>query len=180
MITLWPVKGVSATVYHNVLSQSRSCLGSMFEVPTEVRVEKRGVLCDPRKLLPREHALPPTSSAGNTFDTSALALLSVGLFASQALLFRGSARLPPRRTGLNPRAGSPDFRKWESCRTMPLVGGFSQGYLPFPPLLHSGAAPYSLQSPSSALKISLLRDAQISSIFSGGDWVPKFEDPILG
>ncbi|KAJ8871799.1 hypothetical protein PR048_028139 [Dryococelus australis] len=25
-------------------------------------------------------------------------------------------------------AGSPDFRKWESCRTMPLVGGFSRGY----------------------------------------------------
>ncbi|KAJ8873698.1 hypothetical protein PR048_024530 [Dryococelus australis] len=24
-------------------------------------------------------------------------------------------------------AGSPDFRKWESCRTMPLVGGFSRG-----------------------------------------------------
>ncbi|KAJ8868673.1 hypothetical protein PR048_030212 [Dryococelus australis] len=24
-------------------------------------------------------------------------------------------------------AGSPDFRKWESCRTMPLVGGFSWG-----------------------------------------------------
>ncbi|KAJ8871029.1 hypothetical protein PR048_027332 [Dryococelus australis] len=23
--------------------------------------------------------------------------------------------------------GSPDFRKWESCRTMPLVGGFSRG-----------------------------------------------------
>ncbi|KAJ8898251.1 hypothetical protein PR048_003611 [Dryococelus australis] len=25
-------------------------------------------------------------------------------------------------------AGSPDFRMWESCRTMPLVGRFSQGY----------------------------------------------------
>ncbi|KAJ8865663.1 hypothetical protein PR048_033183 [Dryococelus australis] len=41
------------------------------------------------------------------------------------------------------------------CRTMPLVGGFSRGS-PFPPL-HSGAAPYSLQSLSSALKTSLLR-----------------------
>ncbi|KAJ8865875.1 hypothetical protein PR048_033398 [Dryococelus australis] len=26
------------------------------------------------------------------------------------------------------QAGSPDFRKWESCRTMPLVGGFSRGF----------------------------------------------------
>ncbi|KAJ8888611.1 hypothetical protein PR048_008103 [Dryococelus australis] len=34
--------------------------------------------------------------------------------------------------------------------------------LPFPPPLHSGAAPYSLQSLSSALKISLLRVKQIS------------------
>ncbi|KAJ8868474.1 hypothetical protein PR048_030002 [Dryococelus australis] len=33
----------------------------------------------------------------------------------------------------------------------------------YPPSLHSGATPYSLQSPSSALKTSLLRAAQISS-----------------
>ncbi|KAJ8882479.1 hypothetical protein PR048_014290 [Dryococelus australis] len=31
------------------------------------------------------------------------------------------------RTGLNPRPGSPDFRKWQSCRTVLLVGGFSRG-----------------------------------------------------
>ncbi|KAJ8888427.1 hypothetical protein PR048_007917 [Dryococelus australis] len=30
-------------------------------------------------------------------------------------------------------AGSHDFRKWESCRTMPLVGGFSQGSHVSPP-----------------------------------------------
>ncbi|KAJ8870036.1 hypothetical protein PR048_029047 [Dryococelus australis] len=37
------------------------------------------------------------------------------------------ARLPPRRNRVQSPAGSPDFRKWESCRTMPLVGGFSRG-----------------------------------------------------
>ncbi|KAJ8898027.1 hypothetical protein PR048_003387 [Dryococelus australis] len=37
---------------------------------------------------------------------------------------------------------TPDFRKWESCRTMPLVGGFSPD-LPFTPPFHSGTAPYS-------------------------------------
>ncbi|KAJ8895872.1 hypothetical protein PR048_001212 [Dryococelus australis] len=42
-------------------------------------------------------------------------------------------------------------------------GGFL-GDLPFPPPLHSGAAPYSFQSPSSALKTSLIRAAQISSL----------------
>ncbi|KAJ8881822.1 hypothetical protein PR048_018308 [Dryococelus australis] len=36
----------------------------------------------------------------------------------------------------------PVFRMWESCRTMPLVGGFL-GDLPFHPPVHSGAAPYS-------------------------------------
>ncbi|KAJ8872521.1 hypothetical protein PR048_026127 [Dryococelus australis] len=30
---------------------------------------------------------------------------------------------------------TPDFRKWESCRTMPLVGGFSQGSSVSPPAL---------------------------------------------
>ncbi|KAJ8887633.1 hypothetical protein PR048_013851 [Dryococelus australis] len=37
------------------------------------------------------------------------------------------ARLPPTKTNrVQSPAGSPDFRKWESCRTMPLVGGFSR------------------------------------------------------
>ncbi|KAJ8883599.1 hypothetical protein PR048_015443 [Dryococelus australis] len=39
-----------------------------------------------------------------------------------------TTRLPPRRTGFDSRVGSlPDFRTWESCWTMPLVGGFSRG-----------------------------------------------------
>ncbi|KAJ8882820.1 hypothetical protein PR048_014634 [Dryococelus australis] len=51
---------------------------------------------------------------------------------------------------------TPDFRKQESCRTMPLVGMFSRG--------SPGAAPYSpLTLPSSALNTSLLSAAQISS-----------------
>ncbi|KAJ8887166.1 hypothetical protein PR048_013381 [Dryococelus australis] len=47
---------------------------------------------------------------------------------------------------------------------------------PLPPPLHSGAAPYSLQLPSSALKTSLLRAAPISSLkftslhFTTLDW----------
>ncbi|KAJ8878055.1 hypothetical protein PR048_022518 [Dryococelus australis] len=60
-------------------------------------------------------------------------------------------------------AGSPDFREWELCRTMPLVSGFSRGSTVSPPF-HSRIAPYSPRSPSSALKISLLRAAQISSL----------------
>ncbi|KAJ8881010.1 hypothetical protein PR048_017483 [Dryococelus australis] len=55
----------------------------------------------------------------------------------------------------SPAASLLDFRKWES--------GFV-GKLSFPRPLHYGAAPYSLQSPSSVLKTSLLRAAQISPL----------------
>ncbi|KAJ8897814.1 hypothetical protein PR048_003167 [Dryococelus australis] len=51
----------------------------------------------------------------------------------------------------------------ESCWKTPLVSGFSRD-LPFPPPFHSGAAPYSPQSPASALKTSLLKAAQIFSL----------------
>ncbi|KAJ8888944.1 hypothetical protein PR048_008438 [Dryococelus australis] len=59
-------------------------------------------------------------------------------------------------------AGSPDFRKCESCRTMLLVSGFPQG---FPvSLALSLRRCCSPQSPSPALKTSLLRATQISSL----------------
>ncbi|KAJ8894552.1 hypothetical protein PR048_007209 [Dryococelus australis] len=65
-------------------------------------------------------------------------------------------------------AGSPDFRKWESCRTMPLVGRFPWGFpLPPPPptnipaLLHTH-----LTSPSLALSTSMLTAVHISPLHS--------------
>ncbi|KAJ8865831.1 hypothetical protein PR048_033353 [Dryococelus australis] len=58
------------------------------------------------------------------------------------------ARSPPTKANrVRSPAGSPDFRQWESCRTMPLVGRFSRG---------SPVSP----ATSSALKISLLRAAK--------------------
>ncbi|KAJ8881826.1 hypothetical protein PR048_018312 [Dryococelus australis] len=53
---------------------------------------------------------------------------------------------------------SPDSRKWEMCRMMPLVGWFSRGS----PL--SFRRRFIPKSPSSDLKTSLLRSAQISSL----------------
>ncbi|KAJ8876822.1 hypothetical protein PR048_021269 [Dryococelus australis] len=56
-----------------------------------------------------------------------------------------------------------DVRTWESCRTLPLLGGFSRD-LPFPPPLASTALLHThLASPSSSLKTGMLRVAQISS-----------------
>ncbi|KAJ8891808.1 hypothetical protein PR048_004362 [Dryococelus australis] len=40
---------------------------------------------------------------------------------------RPHARLPPRRTGLNPRSGHQNYHKWESCRTILLVDGSFRG-----------------------------------------------------
>ncbi|KAJ8883017.1 hypothetical protein PR048_014856 [Dryococelus australis] len=49
---------------------------------------------------------------------------------------------PSKANRVQSPAGSlPYFRKWESCRTMLLVGGFL-GDLSFPPTLHSGTTPY--------------------------------------
>ncbi|KAJ8892544.1 hypothetical protein PR048_005125 [Dryococelus australis] len=57
--------------------------------------------------------------------------------------FHRSACSPPTKweaSRFNPRSGSRDFCKWESCRTMPFVGGFSRGSPVFPapliPALH--------------------------------------------
>ncbi|KAJ8883144.1 hypothetical protein PR048_014984 [Dryococelus australis] len=58
-------------------------------------------------------------------------------------------------------AGSPDFGKWESCPTMPLVGGPSLGLPHSPP----PGRPSGTQPPSPALKTSLLRATQIEVIY---------------
>ncbi|KAJ8874933.1 hypothetical protein PR048_022823 [Dryococelus australis] len=57
-------------------------------------------------------------------------------------------RLPPTTVirAQSPSGSLPEFRMWESSRTMPLVGGFFVGDLPFLPPLHSDAAPFSPQS----------------------------------
>ncbi|KAJ8866021.1 hypothetical protein PR048_033545 [Dryococelus australis] len=63
-----------------------------------------------------------------------------------------TSRLPPGRSEFDFRAGQlPDFRTRESRQTMPLVGGFSRRS-PLP-LVHSGAAPYNLTSPSTPHQI---------------------------
>ncbi|KAJ8888057.1 hypothetical protein PR048_007543, partial [Dryococelus australis] len=82
-----------------------------------------------------------------------------------ALMFRrGKHCSPPTKADRvqYPVGSLSDFRKWESCRTIPLVGGFTWGtpVSPFPcipALLHSHLASLTL-----ALKTSLLRSALIS------------------
>ncbi|KAJ8881222.1 hypothetical protein PR048_017696 [Dryococelus australis] len=99
---------------------------------------------------------PPNQSANSTlpltqqFSTTSLMGGNHGTKTGQIELFLHSPhlkplgghgsradrlRLPLRRNGFNPRpVNSPDFRKWESCRTMPLVGEFFRRYPVFPAL----------------------------------------------
>ncbi|KAJ8896069.1 hypothetical protein PR048_001411 [Dryococelus australis] len=64
------------------------------------------------------------------------------------------ARSPPTKAiRVQSPAGSPDPRMWESCRIL--------GDLPLPHTHQSRAAPYSPQSPSSALKTSLFKSHPI-------------------
>ncbi|KAJ8868297.1 hypothetical protein PR048_029813 [Dryococelus australis] len=60
----------------------------------------------------------------------------------------------------------PDICMWELCQAMPLVSGFSRRSPPKP--IHSGAAPYSPQSPSPALKISLTQQ-MFRTVYSAFD-----------
>ncbi|KAJ8889161.1 hypothetical protein PR048_008655 [Dryococelus australis] len=50
------------------------------------------------------------------------------------LVTQNSFRLPPptKANRVQSPAGPPEFRKWESCQTMPLVSGFSRGSPVFP------------------------------------------------
>ncbi|KAJ8871716.1 hypothetical protein PR048_028048 [Dryococelus australis] len=68
-----------------------------------------------------------------------------------------------RRTGFNPRPGHRIFAYGNRARRYRWSAGFL-GDLPCPTPFNSGVAPYSPPSPSSALKTSLIRAAQISSL----------------
>ncbi|KAJ8893493.1 hypothetical protein PR048_006091 [Dryococelus australis] len=113
----------------------------------------------PRRVVRcRENRLPPGMTATRHANQPWLVLKGAAV----------AERLPCSPHTKANRVRSPagslsDFRVWELCRTMPLVYCFL-GDFPFPPLFHTGAAIYSPQSPSSALKTSLLRAAQSSSL----------------
>ncbi|KAJ8875433.1 hypothetical protein PR048_023328 [Dryococelus australis] len=81
-----------------------------------------------------------------------------GVSSQGATVAKRLARSPPTKVNrVQPPAGSPGGA--DGSRV------FSGS--PVPPPLHSGAAPYSLQSPSSALTTSLQRDRSTSSLVYG-------------
>ncbi|KAJ8894034.1 hypothetical protein PR048_006644 [Dryococelus australis] len=74
-------------------------------------------------------ATPPGIEPGSPWrDASSLATTSPRPLTSGATVPERLTRSPPTKANqVQSPAGSPDFRKWESCRTMPLVSRFSRG-----------------------------------------------------
>ncbi|KAJ8877392.1 hypothetical protein PR048_021846 [Dryococelus australis] len=181
-------RGIRATTHHCRHQSESGCYTLIVRCSTTVRVLRHKVKewhkCQKFILLLLRRRLTPTIAKEEfraTHSTSTrrdgICFILIGHRSSQrntshycGTSFRDgllqlfhTTRLPPRRARFYSRPGSlPDFGKWESCRTLPLVGEFSWG-LSFPPPFPSGAAPYSPQSPTSALKTSMLRAVHISS-----------------
>ncbi|KAJ8870007.1 hypothetical protein PR048_029018 [Dryococelus australis] len=79
-------------------------------------------------------------------------------------LLLGHNRITPERDyGAAVVKSHSDFRTWESCRTVPLVGGFSRGSPIFPALAFRRRS-ITTSSPSSPLKTPTLRAVQISPL----------------
>ncbi|KAJ8883862.1 hypothetical protein PR048_015717 [Dryococelus australis] len=75
-------------------------------------------------------------------DYSILSYFSIPIGAAVAERLAHSPPIKAKRVQ-SPVGSLPDFRMWESCRPMPLVGGFPRGSLPFTLPLHSSAVPFS-------------------------------------
>ncbi|KAJ8869149.1 hypothetical protein PR048_030717 [Dryococelus australis] len=115
----------------------------------------------PRRTLVRSPAVPfPDFRTWETWHT----LPSIGWPVLLHTRQYGTRYLFPCKSaiGSEPSRAYTESTQAGRCRWL---AGFL-GDLPFPPPFHSSAAPYSPQSPSSALKTSMLRAVQISSLTS--------------
>ncbi|KAJ8869062.1 hypothetical protein PR048_030623 [Dryococelus australis] len=120
-----------------------------------------------------EHNLLPSlmPSAGPALAFRHLAYVPSARVCSlhDAALITPALRLPPSATVAERLACSPPtraIRVQSPAGSLCIFGkwGFMSGDLPFPPPFHSCTAPYSPQSPPSALKTSMLRAVRISSL----------------
>ncbi|KAJ8871310.1 hypothetical protein PR048_027627 [Dryococelus australis] len=110
-------------------------------------------------------------------------------FPRQAISLETRGRGDPAVNPLAPHEGelgsipgrvTPDFRMWETCRTMPLVGGFSRGSPVRPCLFVPALLQTHLASPLSPPKTTTLRAAQISSLTHSLtlDTRPKYKEAV--
>ncbi|KAJ8875116.1 hypothetical protein PR048_023009 [Dryococelus australis] len=117
-----------------------------------------------------QHVVPPhlqhiaTSSVAYHIHVIHYIMFLIFTLAQRSAVVQWLDYSPPDKANRArfPAGLPPDFRMWESCRTMPLVGGFSRD-LPLPLAFAFRRCSIHLASPSSALKSPLVRTAQISS-----------------
>ncbi|KAJ8866719.1 hypothetical protein PR048_032580 [Dryococelus australis] len=151
--TVTPTDGGFPTEETNLLLQQNSTLHVLEHL---LEQQQALTLVDSTIKLPVKLTASQWEQIKNV--TSILKIFDHVILAARAAVAEQLARSPPTKANwVKSPAGSPDFHKWELCRTMQLVGisHFS-----------NPVVPYSLQSPSSALKTLLLRAAQISSLNS--------------
>ncbi|KAJ8881689.1 hypothetical protein PR048_018175 [Dryococelus australis] len=124
---------------------TRAELGSRCVLPAASPPLNLPLICASARLKRPKRPLPRVR---RRTELACLSTARVGATVAERL-----ARSPQTKANwIQSLAGSPDFRKWESCRTMPLVGGFSRGS----PVCPAPSFRRRSVSPTSAFKTSLL------------------------
>ncbi|KAJ8893567.1 hypothetical protein PR048_006167 [Dryococelus australis] len=92
------------------------------------------------------HSPPPGGEKWPTFRGAQLprvtSLTETTTFKEVTVVERLARSPPTKANRVQSQVGSPEFLKWESCRTMPLVDGFSRGSPIFPASLFWGHSIY--------------------------------------
>ncbi|KAJ8873692.1 hypothetical protein PR048_024524 [Dryococelus australis] len=103
--------------------------GRLCELPSRREEREQPAGCNPTH-YPLIAAPTQVPDKDSNFDKhSRRPAVPIFTYPTEATVAERLARsLPTKANRVQYPAGSPDFRKWESCRTMPLVGGSSWGY----------------------------------------------------
>ncbi|KAJ8897209.1 hypothetical protein PR048_002555 [Dryococelus australis] len=136
-------------------SHFMSCPGMMGTYGSQLESSSLGE----SDLTPLSHTYPPnlgvhsSSVESSVSGTRRDSTTTAGIDTTGAAVAERLAHSPPIKANrAQSTAGSPDFRKWESCRKMPLIGGFSRSIF--------------ISITYIALNTSMLRAVQISSLHS--------------
>ncbi|KAJ8890979.1 hypothetical protein PR048_010488 [Dryococelus australis] len=138
----------------HIYSEVIVAIGSQFIRPalhaSDAIADLQGKPCEShncQRHSPQQIDVTSQQDVGTPLTNQRLVTYSLGVAqptvnVSQHAVASETPRLPPRRFQVQSPAGTvPDLHRWESCRTIPLVGGFSRES-PVSQPFNSGAAPY--------------------------------------
>ncbi|KAJ8892416.1 hypothetical protein PR048_004996 [Dryococelus australis] len=158
-----PARSVYLIEYHKNWTNDED------DIRNRVAVARKKFVRHSDDVIQAKYSEYPSTKIGATFRCACCFCLCVDEPGSKPCEERGAVaeRLvssPPTKSNrVESSAGNRIFASGNRAGRCRWSTGFL-GDLPFPPILHSGTAPYSLQPPSSAQKTSLLRAVQISSL----------------